>query len=88
MGSLFPMPRTLGAVGPGRHQVSSGVVARIVEGKFRVEAFFNTCMCGYTEPNPIKVKIACKLFLFLCLWKKICLKHPNIWNVMTSLSQL
>ena len=29
-------------VGPGRHQVSSRVVVRIVEGKSRVEALLNT----------------------------------------------
>ena len=36
-------------VGPGCHQVSSGVVVRIVEGKSRVEALLNTAlhMSGY-----------------------------------------
>ena len=29
-------------VGPGLHQVSGGVVVRIVEGKSRVEALLNT----------------------------------------------
>ena len=29
-------------VGPGRHQVSNGVVVRIFEGKSRVEALLNT----------------------------------------------
>ena len=55
-------------VGPGCHQVSNGVVVRIVEGKWRVEDFFNTdfhslCMCvtlrlplldSETGTNPVK----------------------------------